>query len=627
MSNRNPLSPGQRFGGKDGERFEVVARVGLGGQAVVYRARDTRLGRDVAAKVSTAAGKGDRQHALERFERELQLSARVSHPHILQVYDCGELSDGSPFVILEWMANGALSDIVDRCRAANSHLPLAFVYYYATSIAAAMRAVHAKEMIHRDLKPENVLIGADGVAKLTDFGIAKDISEDAVALTQIGQTVGTPGYMAPEQLGGLPGPQSDIFSFGATVYTVLMGHRPRQRVQNAIPIGLITAEAWEEVPSAYETFLKACTHFSLDQRYETFDQVLEQLRSMAAVPDTRTIIGRSKLPPLPSGAFVTGETGPSPISVHATTAPPTAAIMGPGSSGPGSPPVVPTTLQLTGAGIDSLDALDVPDTPPKEKTAGPRLGLVVALIGLLLLAGGGAFIALSPRDVAPQEVVAAAVAYEHAFISGDPEAATKALAGLPALAAETREARLVRGVDALGRGDWAAARQAVKGLEDLPEAGGALASLIDAAGARLSEAGGYEDAIDAYARVASCGSAECAALVARSRRGLSDACAAFQGSPQACADVSLPSDPRERQFARALVLWSDGHRQDAFAAAQSALSNPLAGPPSCIESEALSALASTPESVPEGLKKPLRAAGVTAARDAGACALFEELGS
>ena len=80
MSSRNPLSPGQRFGGKDGERFEVVARVGLGGQAVVYKAKDTRLGRDVAAKVSTAAGKGDRQHALERFERELSPSSDILQP-------------------------------------------------------------------------------------------------------------------------------------------------------------------------------------------------------------------------------------------------------------------------------------------------------------------------------------------------------------------------------------------------------------------------------------------------------------------------------------------------------------------------------------------------------------------
>ncbi len=170
---RYPISVGDRFGGTDGQRFEVEAQVGLGGQAVVFLALDARLNRQVAAKVSTAMNHGDRQMSMERFERELQLSSRVNHPHVLQVYDCGELHDGSPYVLLEWMPHGSLAGLVEDARKAGRYLPLHYVQYYATALAAAMRAVHATAMIHRDIKPENILIGADGVAKLTDFGIAR----------------------------------------------------------------------------------------------------------------------------------------------------------------------------------------------------------------------------------------------------------------------------------------------------------------------------------------------------------------------------------------------------------------------------------------------------------------------
>jgi hypothetical protein len=315
-----PLQPGVRFGGTDGKRFEVEALVGEGGQALVFRVKDTRLGRVAAAKVSTAHERGQKRIFLERFERELQLSSRVNHPHVLQVYDCGELPEGAPYVLLEWMARGSLTSLIEKARGSGRAIPLGYVKYYAQALAAALRAVHAAHMIHRDIKPDNVLIGQDGVAKLTDFGIAKDISPDAIPLTEMGQTMGTLGFMAPEQLSGLPGPQSDIFSFGATVYAMVVGRPPAQKTLNSIPLGKILDEAWEPVPGPFKELLRATTAAPLEERLTDFDQVLERLRNINLADDPRHVLAPGQLPPLPSTVF--SAFGPSGEGVPAASAAP-----------------------------------------------------------------------------------------------------------------------------------------------------------------------------------------------------------------------------------------------------------------------------------------------------------------
>jgi len=311
------LKEGDRFGGPKGRRFLVEGKAGAGGQAMVFRVRDTRLDRLVAAKVSTAHETRQQQLFLERFERELQLSSRVSHPHVLQVYDCGELKGGAPYVLLEWMDRGDLVGFIDRARKSGRHLPYPFVRYYGIALAAALRAVHAAQMVHRDVKPDNVLIAHDGVAKITDFGIAKDISPDAIRLTEMGQTMGTLGFMAPEQLAGLPGPQSDVFSYGVTLYVMLAGRVPPQKELNAIPVGRILPEAWEGLGPGVVDFLKQVTAPDLEDRLETFDEVLEQLTKLDFGPDNRGLLLPGELPPLPSGAFITASS--SSIEMPAPT--------------------------------------------------------------------------------------------------------------------------------------------------------------------------------------------------------------------------------------------------------------------------------------------------------------------
>ncbi len=301
---RKALTVGDVFGGRKGKRFEVISVAGQGAQATVFRAMDSRLERTVAAKVSSVPSPAMRVKLMERFERELRLSTRVNHPHVLQVYDCGELEGGTPYMLIEWMEKGDLSALLHAAWSIGQHLPMKYIHYYAMSIASAMRAIHQAENVHRDVKPNNVLIRADGVAKLTDFGIAKDLSSENTRLTEMGQTVGTLGYIAPEQLIGLPGPQSDVFSFGVTLYQMLTSDLPAQKVKNALPTGHILDEAWNMVPPAWIDVLKQLTAPDLDDRVASFDDVCRLLVGIDVdQPDSRDLLRRSLLPPLPSKEF------------------------------------------------------------------------------------------------------------------------------------------------------------------------------------------------------------------------------------------------------------------------------------------------------------------------------------
>lgn len=629
---RFPLSVGDRFGGSARDRFEVKSQAGLGGQAVVFRCLDTRLNREVAAKVSTAMGHGDRRVAMERFERELQLSARVNHPHVLQVYDCGELPDGSPFVLLEWMDHGSLAGLVDGLMERGKMLPLEFVRYYSTALAASLRAVHATSMIHRDIKPDNVLIGADGVAKLTDFGIAKDIGPQAVQLTEVGQTLGTLGFMSPEQLSGLPGPQSDIFSFGVTVYAVLMSRMPDQVSQNAIPLGRIKDEAWIGVPPGFARLLKKCTAFELDHRYEGFSQVLDDLRALSINDDCRTQPRASKsLPPLPSGAFVTG----MDTSHHDV-----------GQTDPELPPVPgiePTRAMdatsgaqneiATKAGLDRLTGGQAADDGatryfPANEFDRPKQGggkkIAIAALGVLLLAGGG-FAALQlGGSAAPTaaDISRAAMEFDAAALRGDDRAAAKAAAALPATAVELPESKVLLAQDALLAGKWDEARGLAAQATGLPGESGALALLIEGAAHRLGGAAGYGAAAASYSKAAACSAPGCGPLADRAKSALGDLCLALPPGSPGCASVRVPESERDRHFARSLVLKADGHGADAKVALLRALGASAGGGASCLEAAALEAWAADPSGLDGGLRGQVASAGRAAARDDASCRLY-----
>jgi eukaryotic-like serine/threonine-protein kinase len=214
------LAAGARFG-----PYEVIAPVGTGGMGEVYRARDTRLNRDVALKI-LQAGFVDNPLRRARFEREAQAIAHLNHPNICAVYDVGA-QDGIAYLVMEYIEGESLAQ---RLRRGPLAPPAAL--RLAIQIAGALDAAHRRGIIHRDLKPANVMVTGQAV-KLLDFGLAKQRSEDdatvaaaarehTISLTAERSVVGTLHYMAPEQLEGREiDARADLFAFGAVLYEML----------------------------------------------------------------------------------------------------------------------------------------------------------------------------------------------------------------------------------------------------------------------------------------------------------------------------------------------------------------------------------------------------------------------
>jgi len=244
------LTAGSNFGA-----HEIVALIGAGGRGEVYRARDPRLGRDVAIKVVLAAfaADGERVH---RFEQEARAAAALNHPNILAVYDIGQ-HEGAPYVVSELLEGDTL-----RERLSAGPLPVRKALDHSVQIARGLAAAHEKGIVHRDLKPENVFVTTDGRVKILDFGLAKLIEADpAVAgmsaratappQTQPGLVLGTLGYMSPEQARGLPADhRADIFAFGAVLYEMLSGRRAFQRDTGADTMIAIVRDEPPDLPVA-----------------------------------------------------------------------------------------------------------------------------------------------------------------------------------------------------------------------------------------------------------------------------------------------------------------------------------------------------------------------------------------
>src|SRR5271170_4960150 len=205
--------------------YEIVSLIGAGGMGEVYRARDSRLRRDVAIKVLPQALSLDSDR-MRRFEQEALATAALNHPNILAVFDIGT-SEGSPYVVSELLEGETLRD-----RLRSGALALRKTLDYALQIAHGLAAAHEKGIVHRDLKPDNLFVTKEGRIKILDFGLAKVVPPTDVAanpaptLTLPGVAMGTVGYMSPEQVRGLETDhRTDIFAFGAILYEMVMGKR------------------------------------------------------------------------------------------------------------------------------------------------------------------------------------------------------------------------------------------------------------------------------------------------------------------------------------------------------------------------------------------------------------------
>jgi tetratricopeptide (TPR) repeat protein/tRNA A-37 threonylcarbamoyl transferase component Bud32 len=264
--------------------YQIVEKLGEGGMATVYQARDLKVDRRVALKF-TSASVLTSPEARDRFRNEARATSRLNHPNIATLYDVEEF-EGEPFLVLEYLSGGSLQDFVQKYKAAGQRIEVEQVVAIALGIAEGLAHAHRNGIVHRDIKPANILFSADGLPKITDFGISK--FREAGDLTQTGRVMGTAGYMSPEQAQGEDAdPRSDLFSFGAVLFEMLTGEKPFQA--GSVPTLLYKivheqapqARALRpEVPEALNLLVRVCLEKKREDRPQRTVEVSDALNSV-----------------------------------------------------------------------------------------------------------------------------------------------------------------------------------------------------------------------------------------------------------------------------------------------------------------------------------------------------------
>jgi serine/threonine-protein kinase len=297
------IAPGTRLG-----PYEVIAPLGAGGMGEVYRARDARLGREVAIKVLPAAFSADADR-LRRFEQEARAAGMLNHPNILTIYDIGT-QEGAPYIVSELLAGEEL-----RAQLNGQALPARKAVDYALQIAQGLAAAHEKGIVHRDLKPENLFITNDGRVKILDFGLAKlkppklpggvdTNAPTSVPQTDPGVVMGTVGYMSPEQVrGGEADHRSDLFAFGAILYEMLAGRRAFWGETAAETMTAILKEeppelsaTGQSIAPALERVVRHCLEKSPEQRFQSATDLGFAIEALSA-PSGSQVSGLPTAPP------------------------------------------------------------------------------------------------------------------------------------------------------------------------------------------------------------------------------------------------------------------------------------------------------------------------------------------
>jgi Tol biopolymer transport system component len=286
-----PLASGTKLG-----PYEIVSSLGAGGMGEVYRATDTRLGRDVAVKVLPEALAKDEER-LRRFEQEAHILGALNHPNLLVIYDIGSES-GISYLVSELLSGSVLRDLF-------SHpLGVRRATEYAVQMAKGLAAAHEKGIIHRDLKPENVFVDKDGHVKILDFGLAKHSSEsnpDGKTIsyqTAAGVVLGTVGYMSPEQVRGQEADaRSDIFAFGAVLYEMVSGKRAFEKTTSADTMSAILNEDVPELSASgtqstatLDDIIRHCLEKNPQRRFQSAQDLAFNLEQLAHGSATRATI-------------------------------------------------------------------------------------------------------------------------------------------------------------------------------------------------------------------------------------------------------------------------------------------------------------------------------------------------
>jgi Tol biopolymer transport system component len=291
--------------------YEVISPLGAGGMGEVYKAKDPRLGREVAIKVLPASFSQDADR-LRRFEQEARAAGVLNHPNITAVYDIGA-HDSSPYIVTELLEGETL-----RSRLSAGSISVRKAIDYAVQIAKGLSAAHEKGIVHRDLKPENVFLTRDGRVKILDFGLAKlkqpedahgktDLPTEAAG-TEPGVVMGTMGYMSPEQVRGKPADRrSDLFSFGAILYEMLSGQRAFRGDTAADTITAILtkeppdlAQTNKEIHPGLDRIVRHCLEKNPEERFESARDVAFDLEALSGLSGASAATG-THLVPAPRG--------------------------------------------------------------------------------------------------------------------------------------------------------------------------------------------------------------------------------------------------------------------------------------------------------------------------------------
>ncbi len=380
-----------------GNRYEVGDILGRGGMATVRRARDTRLGRDVAVKELRIDLASDNTFQ-ERFRREAQAAAGLNHPNIVAVYDTGEDTDPTtgvsvPFIVMELIAGRTLRDVLRDGRPILPRKALEF----AVGVLDALAYSHKAGIVHRDIKPANVMITPSGMVKVMDFGIARAVSDTSSTMTQTAAVIGTAQYLSPEQARGeTVDARSDLYSAGCLLYELLVGRPPftgdspvSVAYQHVRELPTPPSQLDAEVTPAMDAVVLKALAKSPQDRYQSATEMAADLR--------RLLAGQQVLASIPAMTQTVAAVGPAPAPPVAVLPQPVPGYTSARSAMSATTGMFPAYQQGNTAQTSIVTALPREPEPRRNRWLWP---LITGLL-LVALVGGTVFLSLSKMNLLP----------------------------------------------------------------------------------------------------------------------------------------------------------------------------------------------------------------------------------